>query len=234
MKKNVVWMLAILMGIAACDDKKDVEYDELGIYPIISGAAIVYADQTVDSFTVVSVSSWKATVDGEDISLDPLKSSMTQSGTKVEAHTLPIYFTPNTDSTLRNSRLKVANSKHTVARSYVQTYWLNIVVPAVAFSGTTRMVMMPGGSDMQGAYFLKETARDSTSAQLVFTIYANGATLSTDADWITPKEQHFESGTHAVKLNFEKNGTGKERTAVYKLTTVNGISNDITIRQKEK
>ncbi len=225
-------MLAILMGMAACDNKKDVEYDELGIYPIISGAATVYADQTVDSFTIVSVSSWKATVDGQGASLDPLKSSMTQSGTKVEAHTMPIYFTPNTDSTLRNSLLKATNSKHTVARSYVQTYWLNIVEPTVAFSGSTRMAYIPGGSSYQGAYFLKETAKDSTSAQIVFTIYDKEATLSTDADWITPKEQHFESGMHTVKLEFEANNTGKERTAVYKLSTLNGISNDITIRQK--
>ena len=226
-------MLAILMGMAACDNKKDVEYDELGIYPIISGAAIVYADQTVDSFTIVSVSSWKATVDGQGASLDPLKSSMTQSGTKVEAHTMPIYFTPNTSNSLRNSLLKVANNKHTVARSYVQTYWLNIVEPAVAFSGSTRKDYIPGGSSYQGAYFLKETAKDSTSAQLVFTIYDKEATLSTDADWITPKEQHFESGMHTVKLNFEANNTRKERTAVYKLSTLNGISNDIIIRQKD-
>lgn len=240
MKKSTVWMLAALIGFAACDNNKDVEYDELGIYPIQSGHTIIYADQTVDSFTVVSVSSWKASVEGQNASLDPFKSSKSQSGAKIESHTCPIYFTPNTSSAIKYSLLKVKNNKHSVARSYLQTYWLDIKIPAVAFSGpTTKMVdsYYPGNfnpeNQYKGAYFLQEIAKDSTSTLIIFNTYAQEATLTTDADWITPKELRLESGSHTVELSFQANETGKDRTAIYKLSS-NGITNDITFVQKGK
>ena len=226
LKKSSVWLLAAMLGFASCSGDKETTYDELGISPLVAGPVIVYADQTTDTFTIVSVSSWKAEVEGEGVSLDPFNSSKSQSGTKVESHNCPIFFTANTTGNVRSSLLKVSNERHTVGRSYLQTYWLNITLPTVAFTGTT------SDNSYQGAYFSKEVAKDSVSTQLMFTIYAPEATLTTDAEWITPKEQHFSKGLHTVKLDFSANEGKEDRKAVYTLTTSNGISNDITVIQK--
>ena len=71
MKKLFLGLLITALALTSCDNGSDYSYEELGIYPVVDGPYVVYPDQEVDSFTLVSSRSWKATVEGEWIILDP-------------------------------------------------------------------------------------------------------------------------------------------------------------------
>jgi hypothetical protein len=236
--KKIYFVLAtaILMGLASCDSGNDLTNDVLGIYPVASGPSVVYADQTVDSFSIVSTKSWKSSVTNSWTTLNPLYVSRQQSGTSIITTTCPIYFTINTTGQIRTSTLIATNDDHSVGRIYLQTYWLDITTPTVAFTANqqTSDDEATSVSKYAGAYFTQEVAKDSTKTSIAFQIYAPTATLTTDADWITPKTQNFQTGAHTVQLNFSANASGIERKAVYTLTTSNGISSNITIDQKAK
>jgi hypothetical protein len=224
-KYNFLWLLLGLLTFASCNNSTDYSNNVLGIYPIVDGYYKVYADQTVDSFTVVSNKSWQAKVSADWMTLDPLYSYRTITSGETKQLTCPIYFNVNTAGAAKVGLLQVTNDDHTVGRPYLQTYWLNITNPAVLFNATTE-------SEYAGAYFTLTTAKDSTGAVLNFQIFAPTATLTTTADWVTPKDSNLVTGTYAVRVKFPANTTGANRQAVFKLTTSNGISNDITVIQK--
>jgi len=233
--KKIYFLLAaiVLVSFTSCDNGNDLSNDVLGIYPISAGPSIAYADQSVDSFTIVCTKSWKTSVTGSWATLDPLYVSRQQSGSNIINTPCPIYFNTNTTGQIRTSTLIVSNGEHSVGRTYVQTYWLNITKPSVAFTGSQESNNNDSDlSQYTGAYFTQEVAKDSTKSHIEFQIFASTVTLSTNADWISPKQQQFEKGTQSVALSFTPNSTGVERKAVYTLTTSNGISNIITIVQK--
>ena len=70
--------------------------------------------------------------------------------------------------------------------------------------------------------------------EVIFTTYANNATLTSDAEWLTPVEENFaNAGRHVVNINCEANPTEVERSATLLLTS-NGITTPITITQERK
>lgn len=232
MKKiRIILAALVLIGFHSCDSGNDATNNVLAIYPLTGGAVVVYADQTVDSFTVMANNSWKTSVTADWTSLNSSYISRELSGSKVVSTTCPIYFNINTTGEVRSSVLQVKGTDYTVGRSYLQAYWLNITNPAVNFPTSQTPTEE---AQYQGAYFTQTVAKDSTGTKISFQIYAPTATISTSADWITPKEQQFKQGAHTLNLYFSKNTTGKEREAVYTLTTSNGISTKVTILQKGK
>lgn len=234
MKKIHILVVAMaLLGFASCDNGNDLTNDVLGIYPLSTGPTVTYADQTVDSFTIVSTKSWNASVTSNWTTLNPLYNSRNQPGTTIINTTCPIYFAINTTGQIRTSTLIASNGEHSVGRSYLQAYWLNITKPAVAFANS-QTSDNAAGTAYDGAYFTLQVPYDSVKSSINFQIFASSATLTTDADWIMPKQQQCQKGTNSIALSFSPNNTNAERKAVYTLTTSNGISNIITFVQKPK
>ena len=63
-----------------------------------------------------------------------------------------------------------------------------------------------------------------------FAVYADGATLSSDAAWLVPATTTFNAGKHVVAIVAQENLATQPRTAMLTLTS-NGISTPITITQ---
>ena len=226
MKKLFLGLLITALALTSCDNGSDYSYEELGIYPVVEGPYVVYPDQEVDSFTLVSSRSWKATVEGEWIILDPAYSYRQTASQEIKTLVCPIYFNTNTTGDVRIGYLKVDGNKRRVGRMYMQTYWLNITLPQVTFaSGTTT-------EDYKGANFQLNATKDEVTKNIEFNIYAEQATLTTEADWVTLPQNKFESGNHKLEITLEPNTTGAERKAVLRLSTSNGISTDIVLTQK--
>ncbi|MFA6819267.1 MAG: hypothetical protein WCR53_01805 [Bacteroidaceae bacterium] len=235
MKKIHILVAAIaLLGFASCDNGNGLTNDVLGIYPLSTGPSVTYADQTVDSFTIVSTKSWNTSVTANWTTLNPLYVSRNQDATSIKYTTCPIYFAINTTGQIRTSTLIASNGEHSVGRTYLQAYWLNITKPSVAFTSSQTSDDATSTAQYDGAYFTLQVPKDSVKSSINFEIFASSATLTTDADWIMPKQQQCQKGTHSIALSFSPNNTNAERKAIYTLTTSNGISNIITIVQKAK
>ena len=110
-----------------------------------------------------------------------------------------------------------------------QTTWLNIIRPF----GETK------NYDSEGALLPEEdrtmtfsgtTIATANQFEIEFTVYADGATLTADADWLKPATSTFAAGRHTVSVVAEENAEVTERTAQLILTS-NGISTPITITQ---
>lgn len=228
MKKfSLVSLVAALLGFASCSSDSSMTMDQLGLYPIVSnGYQYVYADQTVDSVTVVATQPFTLKIDGNPqwMSLSKDQGRWNWSAHAAENRQLFLYFTPNTTNEVRTTIIRLSDAVYSVGRPVIQTYWLNVTTPQAAFTNK---------ESMQGVYFMQTVDRDSTSTQFNFNIHEASAVLTTASDWVEPSRYVAKKGANTVNLTFEKNTTGNDRDAVYELMTESDITTKITLRQSK-
>ncbi|MBQ8098859.1 MAG: hypothetical protein IJ244_04990 [Bacteroidaceae bacterium] len=234
MKSKLLILTVAAIGLlASCGKETAYTYAELGFLPISNGPVLVYADQTVDTVTVVATNSWELKANNSWITLDPAYSSRTQSGARTISTKCPILFETNRSGQVRYGSLQLSDGDNTVGRAYLQTFWLDIIEPAISIKHTkaSSSYSIYDFDDISSISFQKTVPADSLTASVIFSIYAPSATLSTTASWIEPQSQEFRKGTHYVALSLQPNTTGNQREATLTLTTSTGISNDITLIQ---
>jgi hypothetical protein len=232
-KLHFIFMALAMLTLSACNDDNSENFDRLAIYPLTTGAVITYADQTSDSVMIVSTKSWTLSSNSDWMGFGGDVSQNTVKGGATNDKKLQVVMLKNATDAVRASTIVLDNGDHKVGRFYYQTYWLNVTRPQVAFTHTATT-----GDDVlaqyNGAHFDLSLSKDTVSDHIDFCIYAAQATLTTDADWISPKEVDVLKGEHQVKLTFSKNTTGQDRRAVYTLRTSNGIATEIKVTQKGK
>lgn len=231
-KLHFLFMALILSALCSCDNDKTTHFDKLGIYPLSSGAVITYADQTSDSIIVVSSKKWTLTANSDWMGIGS-SSQKTLSDVATNKMPLEIKIQKNTTGTVRSTSLTLSNGDYKVGRLYYQTYWLNVTYPQVAFS-IASLPVEHNFDRYNGAHFDLNVKKNDTKDHISFNIFAAQAKLTTDATWVSPKEVNVERGSHQVDLTFSPNTTDADRKAVYKLTTSNGITTEITVTQKGK
>jgi hypothetical protein len=234
MKKLLSLAALCIATFMSCSDSADFEIHQTYFTPTSPEGIILHADQTVDSIRVISYDPWTAQtnfVGDEWFTITPTVCNFNR-GEKVNNTRIDITASPNTTNKIRGGLIFV-NSIYTIGMSVHQLSWLNIQFP-VGRSVTTDNE----GNELSDTdrYCVFETRVREIKGQfeVIFTTYANNATLTSDAEWLTPVEENFaNAGHHVVNINCEANPTEVERSATLLLTS-NGITTPITITQERK
>lgn len=233
--KKILAATMAALALTSCSES-DNEYYTTYFYPTTANGIETYADQTSDTTIVVSTNSWTLTntCDWCKVSYDGNSSPISVNvpeGYMVGAK-LDITLQPNTTGTTRTNILQVVSSYSKIGSisTYVVQYpYLNVTspMPQSATEDNTTTYSFTLTVPASG------TLADSSKPSISFTVYSNGATLtSSDETWLKPSQTSgFPSGTRQkTEIDLTKNETGETRTGTLTLTS-NGISTPITVKQ---
>lgn len=232
MKKVFPLLLsAVALCFAACSESS-YEYHETYFYPQQPGGKTMYADQTLDSTRVMSYDSWTLQSTSDWLTLTPTEQGI-PAGYGMNT-LVKLSATPNTTGTTRHS-VMLLKSFSSLAMDVYQTSWLNIIWPTPSYTAKPGAETDGGttGTMDKLASFAATVSADTTSMKVRFRVYADGATLVSDAPWLVQKDTVYAAGTHEALLAVEPNASAAPRTATLTLTS-NGVSTPIKITQKEK
>ncbi len=219
MKKSAFLFILAALGLASCSDS-EYTYHQTAFYPLTSTGLVLYADQTVDSTTVLSTEPWTSTCTETWFTVSP--SSVSTATNQAYNSLMLVSALQNTTGTSRFGAINVQG--YDLASMLVtQLGWLNITTPNPHAAAQT------GGIATQATFDLSLRST-TTDTALVFTTYQDGATLSVDAPWITPAATTAPAGRQTIGLTFEPNTTGAERTATMKLTS-GLVTTEMTVTQ---
>ena len=234
MKKLFFPLAALLLTLTACNSENEFHQTSFN-----KNGITMYADQPKDSVILYYADNWTAVLNdaswlsllevvkndqGEILSetkISTLKGTMEQ-GAMLMA--VPIYVTaePNTSGRTRYTNLLV-HSHEEGAITVTQLPVLNITYPYYSFKEGTEFTR-------DNILFISEYNAKATEGKVIFTIYRDDATLTSDQEWCVPEESTFKAGKHEVAITLQPNTTGEKRTAILTLTS-GGISCSITINQ---
>ena len=220
--KPLLPLLALVLALAACTEGS-YEHHASYFYPQRPDGQLLYADQTMDTTLIYSLDSWQATKEGDWFSITP-ESFEVRPGVSIFTK-MTFTTTPNTTGKGRTGLVTI-HAYHTISQSLYQTPWLNITYP---FAQYTK------GEDhtfaTRKATFRLSLPSSATASQLRFTTYAENATLTSDAEWVTPEKTIFLApNSYEVKLTIQPNKSKDARSAQLTLTSA-GISTPITVEQ---
>ncbi len=221
----LVFAVATGIALASCEGGKDEQH-----YTAVEKQYVeTFADQSKDSLRVLSYDTWSLTnqTDWLTVYCGTQKNEITQ---KVPANTqvlTTVYFAlqPNTTGKTRYAQVQVNSSYGgTVSSQLMQYAFLNVQRPAPVTDSSTRVT----------TFTYDIVAKPVASASVVFTVYADGATLtSSDESWLKPeKTTGFSTGEKTtVSVAVSENTASEARTATLTLTSA-GVSTPITFNQK--
>ena len=220
--KPLLPLLALVLALAACTEGS-YEHHASYFYPQRPDGQLLYADQTMDTTLIYSLDSWQATKEGDWFSIKP-ESFEVRPGVSIFTK-MTFTTTPNTTGKGRTGLVTI-HAYHTISQSLYQTPWLNITYP---FAQYTK------GEDhtfaTRKATFRMALLSSATSSQVRFTTYAENATLTSNAEWVTPEKTIFLApNNYEVKLTIQPNKSKDPRTAQLTLTSA-GISTPIIVEQ---
>ena len=222
MKKVLFPLLTLVLALAACTEGS-YERHESFFYPQRPDGQLLYADQTQDTTLVYSLDSWTATKVGDWFSLTP-ESFEVRPGVSI-ATKMTFTTTPNNTGKGRVGRVTI-HAYHTISQMLYQTPWLNITYPYAQYTEGEDQTFVT-----RKATFRLALLSDATASKVRFTTYAENATLTSNAEWVTPEKTVFLApNSYEVNLTVKPNKDKDARTAQLTLTSA-GISTPIIVEQ---
>lgn len=214
--------LILVIALAACTEGT-YERHESYFSPQRPDGQRLYADQTMDTTLIYSLDSWQATKEGDWFSITP-ESFEVKPGVSI-FNKMTFTTTPNNTGKVRKGLVTI-HAYHTISQSLYQAPWLNITYPFAQYTE---------GEDhtfaIRKATFRLSLLSSATASQLRFTTYAENASLTSDAEWVTPEKTIFLApNSYEVKLTIQPNKSKDPRSAQLTLTSA-GISTPITVEQ---
>ena len=215
MKRLLYFIPCLALIFASCDNE-----DEFHITRFAETYASLYADQVSDSLHLQYSDSWTASANADWFSFSPTSATMPSGYIAYETR-IDITTTPNTTGKVRVGNLFVTSNQQAgitvFQHPFLNVEWPNITNVSEDESTLTCLDIVPD---------------TTTSRYVIFTNYADGATLTSNSDWLTVPEDTYDAGEHMVLYTMEPNTTAEDRTAIITLTS-NGISMPISIRQRK-
>ncbi len=246
-------LIAVCAVFAASCNDEDTGYHSTYFSPLNSGNKELFADQTTDSVTVISYDTWTASVNADWLTLTlggktaPFTVEVPDG--YVSRTVMTLTMQPNTTGKVRSTPVSAASSSDkigTVQLGVVQYPFLKITNPSVSrittSTGATEYTFAMTGVAKDGYYHAFDSQGKETKTQpsVSFTVFADGATLTSGSDWITIVPQTDSEGkivegyakntVQTVKLNVAENATGQARTGSVTLTS-NGVSTTVSVSQ---
>ena len=231
MKKIFTFVTLAVALFSSCSDT-EYELHETYFTPQEPYGKVLYADQVSDSTRVVSYDPWTASAmfnNGQEawFSITPTSCNFV-AGEQFASTRININGSVNNTGKNRSGHI-VVKSYDTVGMLVKQTTWLNIIRPfGKAENYDNEGNLLP--EEDRKMTFAGSTISTANQFEIEFVVYADGATLSTDADWLVPAETTFKAGKYIVAVVAQENLATEPRTANLILTS-NGISTPITITQ---
>lgn len=230
MKKLSAFLLPVAaLCLMACS-KSEYEVHQTYFYPQNVNGMLLYADQETDTIRLVSFDSWTAHSSVDWFAVSPTELQI-PANTGV-ARRLDITATPNTTGKNRIGQIQV-DSYFSIGMYVRQTSWLNVQYPSGKVMASAPLEANQGTDtsfeDTQMAFSMALKA-DTTSAEIDFIVYKDGATLKSSDSWLTAPESPYPAGRHKVKLGVEKNLSTEQRSATVTLSS-NGVSTPISVVQ---
>ena len=222
--KKFLPLAALALVLTACNESKD-EFHQQYFYPQMVGGMAFFADQATDTITFVSTDPWTARSTADWFSVSPTSFEI-PSGYLQIGKPIVVTATPNTTGNIRQGVIEVSAYESTLTMKVTQYPWLNIQYPA-----PERKQDAEGMSDAEAVRFSLTLLATSTGVPLNFVTYEPGATLTSDADWITIPDTLFAPGAHTYKPAIKENASMQPRKATLTLTS-GGFSNQILITQE--
>lgn len=211
--------LGVILLLAACAESS-YETHQTYFFPQYPGGMNFYADQESDTIHLISLDSWTARSATSWLKVSP------------ESEKIPAGY-------IGDTRLTITSEKNTTGKNRIgwievksysnlgmiinQSHWLNITMPRPTYN------MAPDFSTKE-ATFKMHLFPHTSDTTIVFKVYQNDATLSSNAEWLVPQTDKFEKGEHKVSLSITPNSGNTERNATLTLTS-GGISTPINIVQ---
>lgn len=210
--------LAVMMGFVSCD-KADDTYDTLALLPLGTFQTI-YADQTVDSITVISTNNVELELKETWFSMKSGDKNITVN--KMIQKKFPVFFQTNNTGSVRSGYMYAKSNGHTVAHCFLQTNWLDIVVPAAVYT-------LDADGLPSGASFSQTVSSSDKSTKIEFNLYSDNATLTSDAEWAVVGENdgNLDKGSHEVTITLGEHAKGA--TANLTLKAASGVSSVIKL-----
>ncbi len=237
MKKLLFPALLLVLSLTACDSENEfhqTSFDRTNI--------VMYADQQRDSVLLYYADDWTATLsdaswltllkveqdaEGNIISQTPVTTLSDVMPEDALLMSQPIFVGADANTTGRIRYTKIQVQSHENAEIVVnQLPLLNITYPYYSYKEGTEL-------NKDNIAFIGSYKADATAGEVVFTVYRDDATLTTNQEWCTPDATTFEAGKHTVALELQPNTTGESRTATLTLTS-GGVTSDITIVQSNE
>lgn len=230
--KKIFFLATFVAALFTSCSESEYEFHETKFYPLLVNGMELYADQTTDSTRVISYDPWTASADfnldtDAWFTITPTSCQFT-AGEQFANMRIDITASPNTTGKIRSGYISV-NSYFDIGMLVTQKTWLNIVRP----HGSVETQDAAGNAlpeEEHKKVFSAYTFATENQFDIEFTVYADNATLTSDAEWLVPTATTFEAGTHKVAVVAKENLATEPRTANLILTS-NGISTPITITQ---
>lgn len=219
LKKNL-WIAACasVILLASCDESEYTVHQTF-FYPQKADGMKLYADQTFDTTNVYSIDAWAAEIEGEWFDITP-REAKALSNTHIK-------LSASINQTGKNRQGKIiVNSFETIKMSVYQCSWLNIFVPFARYSEDETF-------EDRKAIFEALADDDAHVTEIQFHVYQDGATLTSNVDWLSSEITTFDKGSHVVKINVGENPLAEKRNGALLLTSA-GVSTPITIVQAEQ
>ena len=225
--KKISFLLisAIALLFAACAESK-FEMHQTYFYPQQPGGMKFYADQTYDSIKVFSYDPWTAEIQAEQPWFNITPTSCEARPGSSALTRIDISMPQNTSGKNYKGSIVVSTyDNNKISMPIYQCSWLDIQYP-------TETVVGDKYEDKTVTFNLPISAAEK-STTISFHVYQDGATLTSDSEWVVPGETKFKKGSHSVVLNTEQNESKSERKAMVVLTS-GDISTPIHITQAGK
>ena len=218
-------LFAVGIVLTACSEAKN-EYHQTFFHPLNPNGIELYADEESDTVRIWSLDSWTAKAAASDnqedwFTISPTKADVpANSGKDVR---MDITASVNNTGKVRTGTIAVL-SHDQIGTFVVQYPWLNIQNPSAVYNDDSNSI-----ADRKAFFVLSQSAAGGTS-KVVFTVYGDGATMTSDSDWAIPQTTTFDKGSHTVNVTIAKNPNKAERRATLTLTS-KSVSTVINITQ---
>ena len=230
--KKIFFLATFVAALFTSCSESEYESHQTYFTPQEPYGKVLYADQVTDSTRLISYDPWTASTvfnSGTDawFTITPTSCQFT-AGEQFASMRIDITASPNTTGKIRSGRISV-NSYFDIGMLVTQKTWLNIVRPF----GSVETQDAAGNAlpeEEHKKVFSAYTFAAENQFDIEFTVYADNATLTSDAEWLVPTVTTFEAGSHKVAVVAKENLATEPRTANLILTS-NGISTPITITQ---
>jgi hypothetical protein len=230
--KKIFFLATFVAALFTSCSESEYEFHQTYFTPQEPNGKLLYADQVTDSTRLISYDPWTASTvfnSGTDawFTITPTSCQFT-AGEQFASMRIDIQGSVNNTGKIRSGHI-VVKSYDTIGMLVKQTTWLNIVRPF----GSVETQDAAGNvipEEERKMVFSASTFATENQFDIEFTVYADNATLTSDAEWLVPTATTFEAGTHKVAVVAKENLATEPRTANLILTS-NGISTPITITQ---
>lgn len=227
MKKTALSLFTVsVLAFSSCSESSS-EYHSFAMpYPVGSDIQY-YADQEKDSLVIQSTDSWRITQEnGAWISFS--QESLTLKPGFYAQQIVQMSFSSNTSDEKRVTTAAVTANGRTFRKTFTQLPYLNIIRPNLI------------EQDEMPTFELTDSAHVTTDS-IKFVVHAQKCEIKSNASWLIPADTIVERSIdtnrprhYTCDLRLIPNTTSEERKGELTLSTSNGCSTVIKVRQLPK